>query len=216
MLLVRYSRLASAAYIPHLDLMRAFQRTIRRAGLPIGMSEGFNPHMRLFFAAPIPVGLETLCEYVTVDSATAPAVFLERFNAVSVPGIRAVAATATATDPNVARLCNACEYAFTFAAPADAAAVAALKAAPLILTHRAKERGMVTEDMSERLYAVTAEGARVTALVSFGQSNLRADVLAARLSEVLGQPCTGTIKLMLYHRVPDGALKAIEQLVGGA
>lgn len=44
-------------YISHLELMRAMQRILKRSGLPLKYSEGFNPHIILSIAVPIPVGV---------------------------------------------------------------------------------------------------------------------------------------------------------------
>lgn len=44
-------------HIGHLDLMRAMQRALRRSGLPLCYSQGFNPHILLSFAAPLSVGM---------------------------------------------------------------------------------------------------------------------------------------------------------------
>jgi len=43
-------------YISHLDLLRAWERMLRRAGLPVAYSQGFNPHMKVTIAMPLPVG----------------------------------------------------------------------------------------------------------------------------------------------------------------
>ncbi len=43
-------------YISHLDLVRAWERALRRAGLPLAYSKGFNPHPRISIAMPLPVG----------------------------------------------------------------------------------------------------------------------------------------------------------------
>ncbi len=53
-------------FISHLDFMRAMQRTIRRAGIPIAYSEGFNPHPRLSFGLPLPVGVTSSAEYMDI------------------------------------------------------------------------------------------------------------------------------------------------------
>jgi len=44
-------------YLAHLDLLRLWQRALRRAGLPLAYSQGFNPHPRLSLACPLPVGV---------------------------------------------------------------------------------------------------------------------------------------------------------------
>lgn len=81
-------------YIGHLDLMRAMQRALRRAGLPVRYSQGFNPHILLSFAAPLPVGTEGLREVmeVPVSESIAPEVFVEQLNLALPPLIRCQAA----------------------------------------------------------------------------------------------------------------------------
>jgi len=43
-------------YISHLDVLRFWERAIRRAGLPLAYSQGFTPHPKLAFASPLPLG----------------------------------------------------------------------------------------------------------------------------------------------------------------
>ena len=43
-------------YISHLDMLRAWERILRRAALPLAYSQGFNPHPRITIAMPSPVG----------------------------------------------------------------------------------------------------------------------------------------------------------------
>lgn len=50
-------------YISHLDLLRAFERAIRRSNIPILYTHGFNPRQKLSFALPIPVGINSISEY---------------------------------------------------------------------------------------------------------------------------------------------------------
>jgi radical SAM-linked protein len=53
---VTFSRGEELKYITHLDLMRFWERALRRAELPVAYSEGFSPHAQLSLAAPLPVG----------------------------------------------------------------------------------------------------------------------------------------------------------------
>ena len=46
-------------YISHLDLMRLFMRAMRRADLPLKMSEGFSPHPKLSFKRALKLGVES-------------------------------------------------------------------------------------------------------------------------------------------------------------
>jgi len=53
-------------YISHLDLMRVWERALRRARVPLAYSQGFNPRPRLFFAAALPVGFIGRAEMLDV------------------------------------------------------------------------------------------------------------------------------------------------------
>ena len=55
-------------YIGHLDMMRFFQKAIRRAGIDVAYSEGFSPHMIMSFAYPLGVGMTSSGEYFDLES----------------------------------------------------------------------------------------------------------------------------------------------------
>ena len=55
-------------YISHLDLLRLFKRTFKRAGININYSKGFNPHPIMGFAQPLSLGYTGLHEYVEFES----------------------------------------------------------------------------------------------------------------------------------------------------
>ncbi|WP_066632564.1 TIGR03936 family radical SAM-associated protein [Desulfolucanica intricata] len=64
---VMFSKTGPTRYISHLDLLKAFERALRRAGLPMAFSQGFNPHPKISFAAPIPVGVSGEEEYMDIE-----------------------------------------------------------------------------------------------------------------------------------------------------
>ncbi|NLP25844.1 MAG: TIGR03960 family B12-binding radical SAM protein [Clostridiales bacterium] len=51
-----------AKYISHLDLNRCMQRIIKRSGLPVWYTEGFNPHLYITFSLALSLGFESICE----------------------------------------------------------------------------------------------------------------------------------------------------------
>jgi len=53
---ITFAKTSAMRYTGHLDLHRAWERTFRRAGLPLAYSEGFNPHPRLNLASALPLG----------------------------------------------------------------------------------------------------------------------------------------------------------------
>ncbi len=64
---VRFQKTGELTVISHLDLMRAFERVLRRASLPLRMTEGFNPHPRLSFPAALGLGIEGAEEVMEFD-----------------------------------------------------------------------------------------------------------------------------------------------------
>lgn len=55
-----------AKFISHLDLMRCFSRAVKRAGIDIWYTEGFNPHPFMTFSLPLSLGTESFCESVDI------------------------------------------------------------------------------------------------------------------------------------------------------
>ncbi len=64
---IRFEKNGIMRYVGHLDLMRFFQKAVKRANLPIKYSEGFNPHQIMSFASPLGVGLTSEGEYMDID-----------------------------------------------------------------------------------------------------------------------------------------------------
>ena len=73
-------------FIGHLDIMRYFQKVMRRAEVDIRYSEGFSPHQIMSFAAPLGVGLTSNGEYVDIEvlSTDSSAAMIKRMNEVMV------------------------------------------------------------------------------------------------------------------------------------
>ncbi|WP_242987404.1 TIGR03936 family radical SAM-associated protein [Anaerobacterium chartisolvens] len=63
MIRAKFIRGEEIKYISHLDLMKAFERAIRRAEIPIAYSQGFNPHPHMVFGLPLSVGVTSQAEY---------------------------------------------------------------------------------------------------------------------------------------------------------
>lgn len=85
---IKFSKQGQMKFIGHLDVMRYFQKAIRRADVDIRYSEGFSPHQLMSFAAPLSVGLTSNGEYVDIDvnSTGSSREMVERLNQVSVEG----------------------------------------------------------------------------------------------------------------------------------
>lgn len=69
-------------FISHLDLMRLFQRALRRADLPVTITQGFSPHLKISINRALKLGAESLDEAMTVHMSkpVEPALFVELLN----------------------------------------------------------------------------------------------------------------------------------------
>ncbi|MBQ2803362.1 MAG: DUF2344 domain-containing protein [Lachnospiraceae bacterium] len=86
---IKFRKYGPVRFIGHLDVMRFFQKAIRRAEIDVAYSTGFSPHQIMSFAAPLGVGLESNGEYMDVEvhSIVSCDDVKMRLNAASVPGI---------------------------------------------------------------------------------------------------------------------------------
>lgn len=64
---VRFSKNENIKYLGHLDVMRAFQKCLKRADIKMVYSEGFNPHQKISFALPLNLGLTSRSEYMDAE-----------------------------------------------------------------------------------------------------------------------------------------------------
>lgn len=61
-----FAKEGRAKYISHLDIVRCMSRAVRRAGLPLWYTEGFNPHPYMMFALPLSLGFSSQCESMDI------------------------------------------------------------------------------------------------------------------------------------------------------
>ena len=86
---IKFQKYGVMKFVGHLDMMRYFQKAIRRAGIDISYSEGYSPHQIMSFAAPLGVGVTSDGEYfdIEVKSSKSSQESLEDLNRVMVEGI---------------------------------------------------------------------------------------------------------------------------------
>ncbi len=67
---VKYTKEEAVRYSSHLDMIRIFDRTLRRGGIPVAYSQGFHPHPKISFGYPLPLGYKSGAEYVDISLST--------------------------------------------------------------------------------------------------------------------------------------------------
>ena len=88
---ISFEKKNEASYISLLDLQRVMQRVLKRSGLPVWHTLGFNPHIYMTFACPLSLGQESECECVDVKTEAENPDFAQwqtELNAIMPTGIR--------------------------------------------------------------------------------------------------------------------------------
>lgn len=72
-----FSQGGAMRYVGHLDMVRTWERSLRRAAVPLAYTSGFNPGPRLFFASGLPLGCTGRAELadVVLNTAMEPTAF---------------------------------------------------------------------------------------------------------------------------------------------
>ncbi len=152
-----FEKNGTSAYISHLDLMKALQRSFVRAGIPVKYSQGFNPHIEMSIVVPLSTGYETRCDLCDLDLVCdeMPANFVEALNAVMPRGMKVL--HAGAADRPVREIAYS---AYEIVLPAgDTDAMKALFDQPVTLEKRSK-RGRREVDLRDYIKELSfvAEG----------------------------------------------------------
>jgi radical SAM family uncharacterized protein/radical SAM-linked protein len=108
-----YEKLGAAAFLSHLDLIRALPRAFRRLGLPLSYSQGFHPKPSMTFGPALSLGVASLCEIIDVKIAAdlEPQDLLEALSAGAHRGLRFVGGVRlTSDDVSLAHVVDGARY----------------------------------------------------------------------------------------------------------
>lgn len=193
-LIARFSKDFDLKYISHLDLLRLFQRALRRAQMPVAYSAGYNPHMLISFACALPVGVASDAEYIDMHliQDISPEEFTEKMNTVLPEGVRILAAQELAQDfPSLTAITALSSYKLYlpegFSWEGMEEKLAAFMARQDISIDKKSKSGVKLVNIRPMIHKLTLEEDGISAMLTAGnQYNLRADVFAAVLWEHLG------------------------------
>jgi radical SAM-linked protein len=101
---ITFAKTEQMRFTGHLDLYRAWERLLRRAGLPLAYSQGFKPHPRIVLAAALPLGFTSECELADVwlEEDFSLVEVRSALEEVSPPGLRVL--SVSAADPKAPSL----------------------------------------------------------------------------------------------------------------
>lgn len=200
----KFKRGDEVKYISHLDLMKVFERAIRRSRLPIAYSQGFNPHPGMVFGLPLGVGVTSEAEYADfeiTDDNMAPSEFMTRLNEQLPKGLEILAAKPRASKQNIMATISASEY-YVLAGVDKACSEKMLKsgirdflAQNEIMVEKKTKSGLKNTDIRNMIFDLNIELqeadsfnlVKLSMLVSAGsKANLKPDLLTEALFNFLG------------------------------
>jgi len=114
---IKFSKQGSMKFIGHLDLLRYFQKAIRRSGIPICYSGGYSPHQIMSFASPLGVGITSRGEYMDIETEDITSLndMKDRLNAVMAEGIEILSCRLLHSDSkNAMSIVAAADYTLRF------------------------------------------------------------------------------------------------------
>ena len=206
-------------HIGHLDLMRAMQRALRRSGLPLRYSQGFNPHILVTFAAPLSVGMPGKREVmeVPIEGEMTGEAFLEKLSDALPPDLPCLSARPVDErhPAPMALLAAAIYQAELETAPERFSETVekylAQKEIPAI---RKTKTGMKPCDLRPMIYGLSLNGNTLTMVLALCESaTCKPDLLLSSLFEFAGteRPRSLITRTQLLGE-KDGALVPLESL----
>lgn len=189
MLVFKFEKKGSAKFIAHLDMMRHMLRTFRRAEIDVKYSEGYNPHPLINLSPPIPLGVESECEYCYVNTEMKAKDLKKAYNQVAIEGLKLLNAENVTKNPNIAGISYAAEYLIAgIDLPIFEKIRSRLDCGEFEIEYRKKGQN-VAENACEKILAFEREGSDVRCIFRFGNENLRADRFCESVAKQYGIDC---------------------------
>lgn len=176
---VTFQETGRLAMLSHLELARALERAVRRAGLPYAVSQGFSPHMRIAFGAALPVGVGGTSEFfdLFLTDYVPPAKALTALQAASPADL--MPTEACYVEPKAAAASVACPVS-TYEVQLSAAPAALIVPEAITVVRKKKEKTLAVADFL--VEPVELDGATVRfTLEAKPTGSLRADAFVREL-----------------------------------
>ena len=160
-------------HIGHLDIQRSVQRGLRRSGLPVAYSNGFNPHILITFASALSTGACGKREImdVTMAEEVTPEEFLDKMNHAMPPEMRLSEARALdQKHPALMASLRAAKYDLLIRDPGQAAkltgAIPSMMSKETIMAMRKTKTALKECDIKPLIYELKAEGQHILATLT--------------------------------------------------
>ena len=220
---IKFRKYGVMRFIGHLDVMRFFQKVMRRADIPIAFTSGYSPHMIMSFAQPLGLGVTSEAEYLDIElTEPIPSIkAVEQMNAVMVEGIDIVSFVQISDDKKSSGM--------TIVAAADYMVSSKEKAFPeewkemisqfmeqeQIIVWKKTKRSEKEVDIKPMIYDMKAEDGCIYLFLATGsEANLKPDLVMEAFLRFMGEEkCPLHYhRLDVYARNDEGNLVPLDAL----
>ena len=182
---VRFSRKGATSFVAHLDMMRIFERAMKRAGINCEYSQGFNPRPVMAFALPLGVGVETIDDYVdiTINGPIYPVEMVARLKSAMPDGIDIIGAIKAPSEKD-SMMAQVTAAQYMLLAPGIENMQKFIQDAPTLMVIKTSKGVKKTVDVKPLIILVEVVDANsIKVLVKAGsKENLRPDLLLESLA----------------------------------
>jgi radical SAM-linked protein len=205
---IRYAKRGRARFTSHRDFGRAFERALRRAGVPMAYSSGFSPHPRISYANASPTGAASEAEYLEIGLAEVrtPAAVQAALDAALPPGLD-VLEVVESPPGALADLLTGSRWRVTLVgvAPADLAyAVQAFLSATAVPVSRMTKNGLREFDARAAVVTLTEVADGLEMLLEHGTPLVRPDDVLTGLARL--SPAFAPAEIPVLTRLEQGRL----------
>lgn len=195
---IKFSKQGAMKFVGHLDIMRYFQKAMRRADVDICYSGGFSPHQIMSFAAPLGVGLTSRGEYldIEVNSSKSSQEMVLQLNDVMAEGIRVLSFVKLNDDAKTAMsLVAAADYTVSFRKgyePEEWSQFASdfenFCSRPQILFEKKTKKGSREVDLKPLIYNMEVRNSDIFMQVSAGSTdNVKPELIFEAFCQYIGK-----------------------------
>ena len=204
---LRFSKGGALRFIGHLDFLRVFQQTIRRAGLPAAFSQGFNPHLLISFALPLPLGMDSVNDYadLTLEEEISGDEIVERLNTVAPGGL--VVKAAYPVENKAASIVTIADYALATDNDVSDVVQNLMQSQTIVISKKTKS-GIKDTDIRPDIFDLKAADGMVHMRLSAGSARFLHPMTVAEL--ILGEKPNPALltRLELYQFIEQGEMSA--------
>lgn len=221
---IKFRKYGAMRFIGHLDVMRYFQKAIRRAEIPIAFTTGYSPHMIMSFAQPLGVGVTSDGEYfdIEITEPISSEKAVSQLNAVMVEGVEVLSFREISSDKKASgmTIVAAADYKVTFPETFQHAEeirtlsedwkqkIEAFIAQPEIVVLKKTKRSEKEVDIKPMIYQISALDDGIYMYLATGsEQNLKPDLVAEAFLKFAGEDSEATPvhihRIDVYAKNPD-------------